>query len=342
MQYGTPDTDLLFFSLSGLLPENTLLAVHRRLNIVSLLRMEGNAPRIDTQIQITPSGTLALLAILQFYPSYCPYEHLLSRLFSLPLNQCYQIVLMAQTGGKAQTKECEEFLRSLRNIKRSLHASLRSLGLDIANIRSTGYLLKRDSRATFLSTFHTDHLAVAKHAGAVEETRPPVLGGGVGNVIRPVASSHTKVFVAYSHKDTRWLERLRVHFKPLEQIGMIELWDDSKIAVGTKWKEKLQAVIQSSAIAVLVVSADFLASDFLAEYELPKLLSRAEAEGATIMPIIVAPCLLEGSGIEVFQSINPPSKPLSEMTRSAQDGMMVKVVETVKRKLTQAKKKGEM
>jgi hypothetical protein len=203
-------------------------------------------------------------------------------------------------------------------------------------------------------TFHAGNLAVGNDATAVETTYAPALNketeeviravkatctptldGQVKTVTKPVASSRTKVLVAYDRKDTKWLERLRVHFKPLEQRGMIELWDDSKIAVGTEWREELQAAIQSSTIAVLVVSADFLASDFLTEYELPELLSHAEAEGITIIPIIVAPCLLEGSGIEAFQAINSPSDPLSKMTYSAREQTLVKLVEAVNRRLMQ-------
>jgi hypothetical protein len=191
------------------------------------------------------------------------------------------------------------------------------------------------------STFHVDNPVSDDQARAVEGLDSPAFVGETGKVLKPIVSSCTKIFVAYNHKDTKWLKRLRIHFRPLEQRGMIDLWDDSKIAIGRKWKEEIQAAIHSSTIVVLIVSADFLASDFLTEYELPKLLSHAEAKGTTIMPIIVAPCLLEGSGIEVFQALNPPKKPLSAMTRSVQEAMLVKLVEAVNRRLRQAKEEGK-
>jgi hypothetical protein len=192
-----------------------------------------------------------------------------------------------------------------------------------------------------VSTFHVDNLASDDQARVVKGTHSPALVGEAGKVPKPIVSSCTKVFVAYNHKDTKWLKRVQIHFRPLEQRGMIELWDHSKIAVGAKWKEEIQEVIHLSTIIILIVSADFLASDFLTEYELPKLLSHAEANGATIMPIIVAPCLLEGSGIEVFQTLNPLNKPLSEMKCSAQEATIVKLVEAVNRRLRQAKEEGK-
>ena len=81
------------------------------------------------------------------------------------------------------------------------------------------------------------------------------------------------------------------------------------------------------------MSANFLASDFIAEYELPKILSRAQTGEVTVMTIIAAPCLLKDSVIQVFQLINSPSKPLSEMTTSEQERTFVKLAEAISQKL---------
>ena len=98
-------------------------------------------------------------------------------------------------------------------------------------------------------------------------------------------------------------------------------------------REELQTAIQSSTIALLIVSANFLASDFIAEYELLKILSRAQTGEVTVMTIIAAPCLLKDSVIQVFQLINSPSKPLSEMTTSEQERTFVKLAEAISQKL---------
>src|SRR2546425_10101985 len=88
-----------------------------------------------------------------------------------------------------------------------------------------------------------------------------------------------RVFVSYSHKDQRWLDRLHVHLKPLERQGLVELWDDTRIAAGTIWRSEIKQAIDTAQVAVLLISADFLASDFIAADELPPLLRRAESAG---------------------------------------------------------------
>lgn len=138
-----------------------------------------------------------------------------------------------------------------------------------------------------------------------------------------------KVFISYSHKDAEWLKRLRVHLKPVEREGIIDLWDDTKIAVGVQWKEAIKDALETARVAVLLVSADFLASDFIAEHELPTLLTSAKAGGTTIIPVILSPSLFSSTGLGSFQSINTPDNPISDMTFSKQEQVFVKIAQTI-------------
>ena len=97
----------------------------------------------------------------------------------------------------------------------------------------------------------------------------------------------TKVFISYSHNDREWLDRLQVHVKPLVREGL-EIWDDTRIMPGARWNDEIQSALDAAKVAVLLVSADFLASDYIADTELSALLAAAEHEGAVILPVIIS------------------------------------------------------
>lgn len=120
-----------------------------------------------------------------------------------------------------------------------------------------------------------------------------------------------KIFISYSHKDRSYFDRLNVHLKPLEKKGLIEPWSDTRISAGEKWKKEIEKALNQAQVAILLISADFLASDFIVDNELPPLLSKANQEGATIIPIILKPCrFVREVSLSSFQSINIPEEPL--------------------------------
>src|SRR5579863_9414887 len=98
-----------------------------------------------------------------------------------------------------------------------------------------------------------------------------------------------KVFISYSHRDQRWLERLRVHLRPIEKTSTIEVWSDRQIKAGANWIEAIESALARADIALLLVSADFLASEFITSRELPPLLQAARRRACRILPVVVSP-----------------------------------------------------
>jgi hypothetical protein len=96
------------------------------------------------------------------------------------------------------------------------------------------------------------------------------------------------------------------------------LWDDREIEGGQKWREKINEALSKAKGAILLVSTDFLASEFIADNELPHILKQAEAEGVTLMWIAIDDCLVEATGIEPYQCLNDPAKPLMYFDPSMQ------------------------
>ncbi len=138
------------------------------------------------------------------------------------------------------------------------------------------------------------------------------------------------VFVSYSHQDASYLERLKKHFVPLQNKYEISLWCDTDIKPGELFNPEILKSLNKASVAVLMVSADFLASDFIRNNELPLLLKAGIKKGKTIIPVIVSPCrFLQEEMLSQFQAINPPSKPLSKQTFTQKEETYVKIVDRI-------------
>lgn len=156
--------------------------------------------------------------------------------------------------------------------------------------------------------------------------KPSELGHQPGTA----ASAGDQVFVCYSHKDAAWQERLQVHLKPLERAGLIDLWSDRRLKFGDQWRQEIEAALARARVALLLVSADFLASDFIQEMELPKLMSAAEKGGCRIIPILVGPSLfLDTPGLARFMPANPRNATLSEMKPEEGERLLVEVARSL-------------
>jgi len=101
-----------------------------------------------------------------------------------------------------------------------------------------------------------------------------------------VASGGKDVRVKNVLADRACLDRLLVHLKPMHRSKQVVCWSDKNIRAGDKWRAEIKKSIEEADIAILLVSADFLASDFIVNNELPPLLASAEGRGQPlqIMP----------------------------------------------------------
>jgi hypothetical protein len=170
--------------------------------------------------------------------------------------------------------------------------------------------------------------------GLVEEA-DAAMPGPEGPVGARKRSTPGTVFVSYSHADKAWLKRLRVHLKPLERKGIVDFWADTIIQPGAHWREEVAVAVNAATVALLLISADFLASDFIMENELPPLLEAARIRGAQIVPIIVSPCRFEDTpALSRFQAVNASSRPLTAMSHDEQERTFLEVSRVIERILT--------
>ena len=99
----------------------------------------------------------------------------------------------------------------------------------------------------------------------------------------------SKVFISYSHKDEDWKDRLVTHLGVLEKEGALSIWTDRKIPGGADWYGEIKKAIDSAQVAILLISANFLSSDFIHDDEIPHLLKKKEEGGLKVIPLIIKP-----------------------------------------------------
>lgn len=201
-----------------------------------------------------------------------------------------------------------------------------SISLDLLGKKPTLVLLPPDPR--YPST--TDNRELESSVGIGID-----LQLDIPTVWLPTTSfKRRRVFICYykSLEDDKWLQRLQTHLTPLECEGITEPWDIAKTPVDAQSEQELQIAIETAKVVILLVNAELLASSSIMNNQLPTLLLKAQSEGTSIIPIMVAPCSFNRSKLKDF----PPFKSntsLAKMTRIAVDETLVKLVDNISEKL---------
>jgi len=149
----------------------------------------------------------------------------------------------------------------------------------------------------------------------------------------------SQIFISYSHNDREYLDRLLIHLKPLEKEGLIDVWADTRLKAGDQWRVEIKKALDRASVAILLVSADFLASDFITENELPPLLLKAQEQGTRIIPVILKPCrFARDKNLQQFQAFNNPSETVVRMTAGKQEKLYDALAAEVERLCTNVEK----
>jgi formylglycine-generating enzyme required for sulfatase activity len=140
------------------------------------------------------------------------------------------------------------------------------------------------------------------------------------------------LFISYTRADRGWVDRLQRMMAPLlrDSRQELKLWDDSQIEPGAKWRQTIEMALQQAQVALLLVSDAFLASEFVMNEEVPKLLAAAEAEGVRILWVSLSPCLVEYTPIHAYQAVLPLDHYLEELSPPQQQRALKRIAETIR------------
>lgn len=97
----------------------------------------------------------------------------------------------------------------------------------------------------------------------------------------------TRVFYSYAHEDEDLRRELETHLKILQRGGLIEPWTDRRIGAGDDWRGQISDNLERADIVLLLVSANFIDSDYCWDIEMTRALERHEAGEAKVIPVIV-------------------------------------------------------
>jgi hypothetical protein len=125
------------------------------------------------------------------------------------------------------------------------------------------------------------------------------------------ASGPVTVFYSYAHEDARLRHNLENHLALLRREGSIRDWSDRDISAGEDWKIAIDNALKTAEVILLLISPDFLASDYAYEKEMKHAIARHNAGAARVVPIILRPVDWEHAPFSKLQALPSEAKPVT-------------------------------
>lgn len=120
-----------------------------------------------------------------------------------------------------------------------------------------------------------------------------------------------ELFYSYAHEDEPLRDELDTHLALLRRRGVIATWHDRRLAAGDDWRGGIDAHLEQANLILLLVSPDFLASDYCYDVEMKRALERHRRREAAVVPVIARPVDLEGAPFADVQALPRDAKPVT-------------------------------
>jgi TIR domain len=124
--------------------------------------------------------------------------------------------------------------------------------------------------------------------------------------------SSLNLFISYSHADKDLRQRLETHLKILERQGILSMWSDPAIEPGTSFKDEIIRRLRSADIVLLLISADFIASDFCQDAELKLAMERHHRGETRVIPVFLRSCDWKHEKFGELQGVPDGAKPIAQ------------------------------
>jgi tetratricopeptide (TPR) repeat protein len=139
------------------------------------------------------------------------------------------------------------------------------------------------------------------------------------------------LFYCYAHEDEELLTRLKPHLSPLQRQGLIDVWYSREISPGTEWEREIDKHLNAAQIILLLVSPDFMNSDYCYGIEMKRAMERHELGEAHVIPVILRPVDWQGAPFSKLQAL--PKNAQAVITWKDIDEAFVDVAKGVRKKV---------
>lgn len=163
------------------------------------------------------------------------------------------------------------------------------------------------------------------------------LAANVGTIPDQATEKQIEIFFSYSHKDEKLRDKLADHLSIMKRNGIIQEWYDRKITGGTEWKGQIDAHLNSAQIILLLISANFISSDYCYDIELKRAMERHDNSEARVIPIILRACKWQDAPFGKLEPLPNDAKPVTSWTN--RDQAFTNIVEGIERVITEMRTK---
>ena len=140
-----------------------------------------------------------------------------------------------------------------------------------------------------------------------------------------------EIFFCYAHEDKTYLNKLKKHLIPLQRGHLIDTWHDADISPGAVWEEEVNKHLNTAHIILMLISPDFMASDYCYSKEMMRAIERHEQRDARVIPILIRPTHWHEAPFSKLQALPTDAKPITDPSWVTQDRAFIKITEGVRK-----------
>jgi len=180
----------------------------------------------------------------------------------------------------------------------------------IANKTSNDGLWRTDSLPCLLKFKNNISSLLPRQKPLLMSSEPSNVGKSITYSPHSETTKPLSLFYSYAHEDESFRKSLEKHLSNLRRQGLIYEWHDRKIIAGQSWADEIDENIEKADVILLLISSDFIDSDYCHEVEMKRALERHKQGLAIVVPVLLRATDLEGSPFVKLQGLPTDFKPI--------------------------------